>query len=361
MECNDRAVIFDSLVASMIKRIGLGIVGLGMAAKPHALALLDLADRIDVRGAYARSENSRQNFVQDYGFTVVSELKALTGDPSIDAVLLVTPPNARMELVSMFAGAGKHILSEKPLERTTTAAEEIVRICEQSGVQLGVVFQHRFRAASEELAGMLAEGSLGEIRAVQCNVPWWRDQSYYDEPGRGSYERDGGGVLISQAIHTLDLMLSLAGPVASVQALCVTTPFHRMEAEDFAAGAIVFENGAVGSLFASTASYPGDAESIVLDCDHASVLLKSGMLTIHWRDGRKETRGEPAGTGGGADPMAFPYDWHKSLIGEFADAISENRPPRVSGKQALHVHRLITALEASSREGRQIHLTGDNT
>lgn len=345
----------------MSDRIGLGIVGLGMAAKPHALALLDLADLIEVRGAYARSENSRETFARSYGFPVVSQISALVDDPSLDAVLLVTPPNARMELVSMFAGAGKHILSEKPLERTTAAAEEIVQICEQAGVQLGVVFQHRFRAASEELSSMLASGDLGKIRAVQCNVPWWRDQSYYDEPGRGSYQRDGGGVLISQAIHTLDLMLSLAGPVASVQALCATTPFHRMEAEDFAAGAMVFECGAVGSLFASTASYPGDAESIALDCDHASVLLKSGMLTIHWRDGRHETRGEAAGTGGGADPMAFPYDWHKALISEFAEAIGEDRPPRVSGVQALHVHRLITALETSSREGRKIHVIGDQT
>ena len=338
--------------------IGIGVVGLGMAAKPHALALRDLADRVEVRGAWARSAERRNAFSETYGFPAAGSAEEMAADPEIDAVVLITPPNARQDLVAMFAGAGKHVLCEKPLERTTQAAEAIVRTCAEAGVTLGVVFQHRFRAASEALAGLLASGDLGAIRVVRADIPWWRDQAYYDEPGRGTYARDGGGVLISQAIHTLDLMLALAGPVASVQALCATTPFHRMEAEDFAAGAMVFESGAVGALHASTASFPGDAESLTFECDRASVLLKSGVVTIRWRDGRTETHGEEAGTGGGADPMAFPYDWHKSLIADFADAIATGRPPRVTGAEALNVHRLITALETSSREGRRIDLSG---
>ncbi|WP_421853346.1 Gfo/Idh/MocA family protein [Oricola sp.] len=342
-------------------RIGIGIVGTGMAAKPHALALGDLADRVEVRGAYARSAERRNAFAATYGFPVAESAEELAADPNVDALLLITPPNARRELVSLFANAGKHVLCEKPLERTTESAQAIVRTCGDAGVKLGVVFQHRFRAASQKLAAMLSSGDLGAIRVVRADVPWWRDQTYYDESGRGTYARDGGGVLISQAIHTLDLMLSLTGPVASVQALCATTPFHRMEAEDFAAGAMMFENGAVGVLHASTASFPGDAESLTFECDHASVLVKSGVLTLRWRDGRTESHGEEAGTGGGADPMAFPYEWHKSLIADFADAIADDRPPRVTGADALHVHRLITALETSSREGRRVDLSGAQT
>lgn len=344
----------------MNKPVGLAVIGLGMAAKPHALALQELTEHIEVRGAFARSENARQAFQASYGFPVAPDIDTLVNDPAVDAVLLITPPNARRDLVARFAQAGKHVLSEKPLERTTAAAERIVQICADAGVQLGVVFQHRFRAASEALSTLLAGGTLGVIRVVRCDVPWWRDQGYYDDPGRGTYARDGGGVLISQAIHTMDLMLSFAGPVTSVQAQCATTAFHQMEAEDFAAGAMVFKNGAVGALFASTASFPGDAESIALDCDNASVLLKSGVLTVRWRDGRVETAGEEAGTGGGADPMAFPYDWHKSLIADFAQAVREGRKPRVTGRDALNVHRLITALETSSARGRRITLNGDD-
>ncbi len=341
----------------MSDRVGLAIIGTGMAAKPHALALQELGDLIDIRGVYARSAPARQHFCETYGFKQADNVQSLACDPSVDALLLITPPNARSDLITLFANNGKHILTEKPLERTANAAQAIVDTCDSAGVLLGVVFQHRFREASQALAALLAKGSLGAIRIVRADVPWWRDQSYYDEPGRGTYARDGGGVLISQAIHTLNLMLSLTGPVASVQAMCSTTPFHRMEAEDVAAGALAFESGAVGSIFASTASFPGSAESLTLDCDNGSVLLKSGVLTIHWRDGRVETIGEEAATGGGADPMAFPHDWHKAQIADFATAIRTGRAPRVTGRQAMSVHRLIEAIETSSRTGRMVRIT----
>lgn len=341
----------------MTGRVGLAVVGVGMAAKPHALAVKELGDLIDVCGVYARSDQSARDFCETYSFPQADTPEGLARDPTVDAVLLITPPNARTELVSLFAGHGKHILSEKPLERTTEAAQNIVDICVKADVSLGVVFQHRFRAASEALADIIERGDLGAIRIVRADVPWWRDQSYYDEPGRGSYARDGGGVLISQAIHTLDLMLSLTGPVASVQAMCATTELHQMEAEDFAAGALMFESGAVGSIFASTASFPGDAESLTFECDNGSAMLKSGVLTIHWRDGRVEAFGQEANTGGGSDPMAFPFEWHKSLITEFAQSLQAGRAPRVTGAQAMSVHRLISAIELSSRTGRRITLS----
>lgn len=340
----------------MSARLGLAVVGLGMAAKPHALALNALKDVIDVRGAFARSEDARYQFCDTYGLPEAKDVQSLAQDPSVDALLLITPPNARSELVSLFAEHGKHILSEKPLERTVSAAEQIVACCDAASVFLGVVFQHRFRAASQALGVLLADGRLGAVRVVRVEVPWWRDQSYYDEVGRGSYARDGGGVLISQAIHTLDLMLSLTGPVASVQASCATTAFHTMEAEDLVTGALEFESGALGSLFATTASFPGDAESIALDCDKGSAVLKAGVLKVHWRDGKQETFGEEAATGGGADPMAFPFDWHKSLIAEFAESVKAGRQPRVTGLQALGVHRLIAAIETSSHENRRVNI-----
>ena len=341
----------------MSPKLGVAVVGLGMAAKPHALALQALSERIEVRGAFARGEAARRSFSETYGFPAANDLESLADNPQVEALILITPPNARQDIVTLFAERGKHILSEKPLERGLPQAKAIVETCERAGVRLGVVFQHRFRAASEKLAAFIQSGRLGTIHVVRANVPWWRDQAYYDEPGRGSYARDGGGVLISQAIHTLDLMLSLTGPVTSVQAICATTPLHRMESEDVTAAAMQFANGAVGMLFASTASYPGEAESLQFDFAHAAATLKAGVLTIHWRDGRVETFGdEAAGTGGGADPMAFPFDWHQSLIADFAEAIRTGRDPRVTGAMALDVHSLITALEQSSREGRRIAL-----
>jgi predicted dehydrogenase len=340
-------------------KIGMAMIGTGMAAKPHAMALRDLQDRVEIRGVYSRDASRRRQFAEAWSFPEAESAEALAADPQVDCVLIVTPPNARRETVELFARAGKHILMEKPVERTTEAARGIVEFCEASGVKLGIVFQHRFRETSLALKKLVDGGTLGKLHAVEAAIPWWRDQGYYDEPGRGTYERDGGGVLISQAIHTLDLMLSLAGPVFEVQAIAATTSFHRMEAEDFVAGGLRFTGGAVGSVVASTAIYPGRAESLTFAFEMATVRLLSNSLEIAWHDGRTETRGEVSGTGGGADPMAFPHGWHRELIADFVDAVEEDRPPGITGREALRVHRLIDALLLSSARGRVISLEND--
>lgn len=338
------------------EKLGLAVIGTGMAATPHARALQDLAGTIEVRGVYSRTRDKREAFAEKFGFPAAESIDALADNPDVDAVLIITPPNQRLDLVRRFAAAGKHILMEKPVERTTEAAGEIVRICEENGVRLGIVFQHRYREASQKLKSLIDDGALGAIGLVRASVPWWREQAYYDEPGRGSYERDGGGVLISQAIHTLDLMLSLTGPVARVQAMTATTALHAMETEDLATAGLQFASGAVGSVLATTAAFPGGAETIRLDCDRAAATLRSGTLRIDWRDGRSETHGEQTGTGGGADPMAFPHDWHRDLIAAFARDAAAGRTPVPSGRDALAVQRLIDAIIRSSQQGRAIDM-----
>lgn len=340
------------------RRLGIGVVGAGMAAKPHALALRALADQVEVRGVWRRDAAALGQFCDTYGFPAAASYEALLDDSGIEAILILTPPNAREELVAAAARAGKHVLMEKPVERTTAAAERIVASCAAAGVTLGIIFQHRFRAASKALAALVAEGQPGPLEVVHLVVPWWRAQEgYYDKPGRGTVAQDGGGVLITQAIHSLDLMLSLTGPVSAVTALAATTRLHRMETEDFVSAGLEFANGAVGGLMATTAAFPGGAESLTLGFAKASATLSGGTLTLAWHDGRTETIGEGASSsGGGADPMAFPYDWHMAQIADFAEAIRAGRQPVSTGKTALAVHRLIDALIASSREGRRIAL-----
>ena len=325
------------------------IIGLGMAVTPHAKSLLDLRDRVEVACAYSPTAVRRDAFAAKFGLPVTDDVDAIVADPSIDYAVLLTPPNARAELVRRLAAARKHILMEKPVERTTPAAEAIVATAEQAGVTLGIVLQHRFRAVAERLAERLASGELGNLAAASITVPWWREQSYYDEPGRGTYARDGGGVLISQAIHTLDLALSLTGPVDEVAAVAGTTPLHRMEAEDFVAAGLRFANGAHGSLMATTAFYPGAPERIELGCRRAHAVLGPGGVSIRYHDGREEDFGEARGSGSGADPMDFPHDAHRALHADFIDALDEERAPRVTGRDALAVHRFIDALVAAAR------------
>ena len=341
------------------RRFGIGVVGAGMAAKPHALALKALAESVEVRGVYRRDAAAKAAFCAEYGLPPADSLQALLEDPLVDAFLVLTPPNARQEVVAAAARAGKHVLMEKPVERTTVAAERLVQGCAAAGVKLGIIFQHRFRPAAQRLAALLADNALGPLQAVQLVVPWWRPQAYYDQPGRGTLEQDGGGVLITQAIHQLDLMLSLTGPVASVAAIAATTGLHRMQAEDFVGAGLRFANGAAGALMATTALYPGGAETLVLACERATATLGGGTLRLDWLDGRSEQfGGEPAASGGGADPMAFPFDWHKALIADFVTAVRAGREPVAQGRDALAVHRLIDALLESSREGREARVAG---
>lgn len=338
-------------------RFGIGVVGAGMGAKPHALALQALADKVNVLGVYRRDAARRAEFCRTYGFAEAEDYDALLADPRLDAVLVLTTPNAREEIVAKAAAAGKHVLMEKPVERTLAAARRIVATCDQAGVRLGIIFQHRFRRASKFLAAAIAENRFGPLEAVHLTVPWWRpQQGYYDQPGRGTLAQDGGGVLITQAIHSLDLMLSLCGDVAAVTAMARTTRLHRMETEDFVAGGLEFANGAVGALMATTASFPGGPETLTLNFARASASLTAGNLTIHTLAGEVITEGETSQGGGGADPMAFPFDWHQAQIEDFIAAVREDRQPLSTGHSALKVHELIEALMASSKEGRRVVL-----
>ena len=344
----------------MSNRRGVGVIGLGMASLPHAKSLLDLADKVEVHGVYSPSADRRRQFSETFGFPSVNSVEDIANDDRIAAVLVLTPPNARFDVVELLASRGKHILMEKPVERSLAAATQLVELCERHAVKLGLVFQHRFRDASIALKEQLVAGHLGRISAVQISVPWWRNQSYYDEPGRGSYERDGGGVMISQAIHTLDLTLNLVGPVQSVTAMAGTTSFHQMESEDFVAGALRFENGAIGSLMATTASFPGSTESITLHAEHATAVLQGGDLSIAWHDGRSMQVGETAGSGGGSDPMDFPHDWHLRLIDQFLQSLDSDEVS-VSGREGLLVHRLIDMLERSSDSEMHVKTTASES
>jgi len=331
----------------------LAVIGLGMASKPHLAALRQLSDTVTVTGVFTRNPARRAEVAAQTGWGAYDSVQAICEDPEVDGAVIITPPNARAEIVAQLAQAGKHILMEKPVERCLRNAEGIVETCESAGVTLGIVLQHRFRAGAEALGNLVQSGKLGRIHMARVSVPWWRDQSYYDHAGRGRYDTDGGGVLITQAIHVLDLMLSLTGPVKTVSALTGTTPLHNLEAEDFANAGLIFQSGALGSVMATTASYPGGAETLELDTEHAALRLTAGELVIHWRTGQVETIGEVTGTGGGSDPMDFPYDWHRDLIEDFVGSWCENRAPRITGRAALEVHRLIDAIERSAKSGRQ--------
>jgi predicted dehydrogenase len=315
-----------------------GLIGLGMAVTPHAKSLQDLRSRVEVAYAYSPSAARRKSFAERFAFPQCDRLETILDDRAVNAVLVLTPPNTHLEIASRCAAAGKHVLLEKPLEISTARAEQLVQACKN--VKLGVVLQHRFRPAAEKLREMLPR--LGNLVSACAAIPNWRPQSYYDQPGRGTRARDGGGVLLTQGIHTLDLFLSYTGEPAEVKSFVTTTPVHKMETEDLAAAAVRFKNGALGTVHATTAAYPGFPERIELIGTQGTALLEGTSLKMSFSDAQSlEMKTESGGGGTGADPMAFPHDWHRGVLADFLDSIEQNREPRVSGAEALKVHRFI--------------------
>lgn len=330
------------------------MIGTGVIGASHVAALSALQARAALLTVQTRRPERASDLARLYDGpppVLTDDLAEVTGNPDIQAVIVATPPSVRIDLIEALAGAGKHILLEKPVARTSEEARRVVEICEAAGVTLGMVFQHRFRDPSQEAARLIASGDLGALGHVEIAAPLWRDQSYYDEAGRGTYARDGGGVLLTNAIHSIDLMLSLTGPITEVQAMTATTPLHRMEAEDFAVAGLRFASGAVGSLVASTASFPPQPEVIRLHFEKASLRLDRDALEIDWRDGRSERRGIAE-----ADFQSMKVLWHRRVIEDFLTALETGGAPLVTGRQALAAHQLITAIEDSSRTGRRVEI-----
>jgi predicted dehydrogenase len=335
----------------------IALVGLGMAVTPHAKSLLDLKDRVEVVAAFSPSESRRAAFAAKFPFPLVDSLDAIVRDESITAVGVLTPPNTHLEIVTALARSGKHILLEKPVEVSMARSEQLVRVAAEAGIMVGVMLQHRFKPAALRLAAILKAGGLGQIVHCGTQIPLWRNQAYYAQDGRGTLARDGGGVLITQGIHTLDLMLSLAGPVSEVCGYSVTSAVHQMQTEDLVCAAARFESGAVGTIFATTAAYPGFAERIELTGTQASAILEGTGLAVHYHDGRKEILPpRPAHPDALNDPMAFPHDYHLGIWRDFLDSLDEGRAPCVSAAEALKVHRLVESLLAAGAKGGTVRV-----
>jgi UDP-N-acetyl-2-amino-2-deoxyglucuronate dehydrogenase len=339
-----------------MQRLGIGIIGLGMAVKPHALALRDLAGQAEVIGGWSPTPQRRHEFVQSYGLPAADSLDALLGNPRVDAVLILTPPRTHAELAVQAAMAGKHVLLEKPIDVTLAQARAVVDAVEGAGRRLGVVFQYRFRPGTVTLRKLVREHALGELLSVSCAVRWWRSGEYYAQPGRGMRARDGGGVLLTQSIHTLDVLLDLVGPVQRVTARCRTSALRSIDTEDIACAAVEYRNGAIGVVDATTVAYPGYPERIDIAGTKGSAVLEAERLTVH-RLGQDPLLidGSMAG-GGGADPMAFSHQPHRRLIEDFLEAVRTGREPMASGRSALSVHALIDAMLESSGSGRSVEV-----
>ena len=321
--------------------IGIAVIGLGNALEPHGKSLLDLKDRARVVWAAARSEARTQAAADRFGFPVTTDVARAIQDPAVDAVMLLAPANVHLPIAEAAFAAGKHVLCEKPLEITVARGQQLIAAGRSAGRRLGIMLQMRFRPGSQRLKQILDAGELGTIQAASMSVPWWRAQAYYDEPGRGTRSRDGGGLLITQAIHTLDLFRWLVGVSRVEAAQVATTAIHRMETEDYAAALVRLGNGAPGTIMGTVAAYPGSAEWVQVIGLRGTAWLTGGNLNVAWLDGRKEVLTDDGGSGSGANLMGFSHEPHKAVLADFLDSIEAGRDPAIPGEEALATQLVI--------------------
>ncbi len=289
----------------------------------------------------------------------------MLADPAIQAVSVCTPSGAHMEPALAVAAAGKHVIVEKPLEVTTERCDQIIDACEKAGVRLVAIFQSRFHESARLLKQAVDQGRFGKITLGDAYVKWYRSQEYYDSGAwRGTWKLDGGGALMNQAIHSVDLLLWMMGPVAEISAMTATMTHERIEVEDIAIANLKFKSGALGVIEATTTAYPGALKRIEICGSEGSAVLEEEAIK-QWQFAKetpedamiRERMANSNATGGGAsDPTAIGHHGHTKIIEEAVAAISENRPSILDGKEGRRSIELIRAVYESAKTGKVVHL-----
>jgi len=344
--------------------IRFGLVGCGAIHTTHADALKDVSGAV-LAGVYDIVPGRAATAGEKYGVTAFASLEALCG--AVDAVSVCVPSGLHKEVALACARRGKHVVVEKPIDTTLEKAEALVRGCREAGVNLGVISQHRFARQIRRLREAAQGGELGKLLAGDASVKWYRTQQYYDSGDwRGTWALDGGGCLMNQGIHTIDMISWIMGGVKSVQAM-VRTAAHDIEVEDQANVLVEYRNGAVGVIQGSTCTYPGFAERLEVYGEHGSVIIE-GDRTKVWRVDPERAKlgkygdgvmGQPTPSlhlAGAAewteeDPTANWGEQHRLQLQDFADAIRDDREPFITGEMALEPLRTILAIYESSRQG----------
>ena len=344
--------------------IGFGIVGVGMIANFHAKALQD-AEGARLVGCTDRRQESTQEFAKKHGCRGFASLEAMSADPEIDAITICSPSGAHLDPALAAAAAGKHVVVEKPLEVTTERCDQIIEACDRAGVRLGAVFQSRFHQSSRLMKKAVDSGRFGKITLGDAYVKWYRTQEYYDSGAwRGTWELDGGGALMNQAIHSVDLLLWLMGDVTEISALTDTLTHERIEVEDVAVANLRFASGALGVIEATTTAYPGALKRIEISGSNGTAILEEEDIKS-WQfaddspedeEVRRSMAGRTETGGGAADPAAIGHHGHTALFEEFVSAIREDRPTLLDGREGRRSVEVIRAIYESAKTGQRVRL-----
>lgn len=337
--------------------IGVGIIGTGSIVNTY-VKCIEALEETKLIALYTTSAQRVKDAEKLFGVPIFNNLEEFLSHPEIDLVCICNKSGLHGDAAIKAALAAKHVLCEKPLEVTTEKVDNIIASCHENDVVLGCVLQNRCSAAYRAVEHVVKQGLLGKLLLGNAHINWYRSEEYYAKnPWRGTKEFDGGAAFMNQGIHTIDLLLNLMGDVASVFGN-MKTLVHNIECEDVGTGILNFNNGAMGTITASTALYPGYPERLEIYGEKGSILMEGGSIK-EWH-----VAGVPAPTNtslkanasGAADPANIGHLNHMIVLEDMIGAIKENRAPMVDGPEARKAVEVITALYRSSKEEKLIFI-----
>jgi UDP-N-acetyl-2-amino-2-deoxyglucuronate dehydrogenase len=336
------------------KLLNVGLVGAGSSATNIATTIGTIED-LKLVAVCDANEAAAQKLATDYDIdTVTTAYTELDDRDDIDFIVVSLPHGLHKEVAMHFLEKGKHVLVEKPIATTVEDAKAMIALAREKGLKLGVHFQNRFIDAVQAAKAIIDAGTIGKILQVAVSVMWWRDESYYkDSSWRGTWQMEGGGSLINQAIHPVDQMLYLVGNVTRVFGLWGHL-VHDIEVDDNTCAALHFENGAFGTIQTSTSTKAAFPAKLTIFGADGGLEIEGNILTVFNADGTKEKTDYAALEGGqvgsATDPKKFSPVAHGRLMNDFADAIREDREPLVNGEEGLRSIALVRAIYESNGE-----------
>lgn len=343
---------------------GFGIIGCGMIARFHARAIADIRGAKLV-GCFDQHFPAAEKLESEFGCRAHKTLKSMLDDPDVTVVTIGTPSGAHMEPAVEAARAGKHVIVEKPLEINLRRCDRIINACEKAGVQLATIFPSRFHESAQLIKRAIDKGRFGKLSLGDAYVKWYRTQEYYDSGAwRGTWALDGGGALMNQAIHSVDLLTWLMGPVEEICAHTALLAHKRIEVEDVAAASLRFANGALGSIEATTAAYPGSLKKIEIHGSTGSAIMVEEDITT-WEFAKQTASdkkllermaGKTKTGGGAADPTAIGHHGHTAQFKDVLKAIKSGKPSSIDGHEGRRSVEIILAIYKAAQSGKTVQL-----
>ena len=339
-----------------------GIIGLGMISRFHARAIA-ATPGAELIAVLSRDLAKATRFADEFHAVPYTNLDEFLDHVGLDAISICTPSGHHLEPCTAGAKAGKHVVCEKPLEINTSRIDQMISICKKSDVLLSGIFPRRFNPATRILKDAIKDKRFGEVNMADAYIKWWRSQDYYDSGDwRGTWKLDGGGALMNQSIHTIDLLLYLMGPIKNVRAETRLRGHTAIEVEDTAVALCEFEGGALGVIQGSTASWSktGHSAEIQITGSRGSVFMADDYFKVWEFDDeteadeiiRKEFMDQSSrGGAGAADPSAIDFSWHTRNYEDIVAAIVKKGKPKITGEEARRAVALIAAIYESAASG----------